>query len=282
MGRARRNKSTSPSRDVAARQQGEVEASDPAPPKGSPAWLAGIASAVILAVFGVVFTEWYNAHGSDTVEQVRGAAPITVGHVAVDYSERDTVLREPVTDPEGRAVMLAAHAGKQRDGVLARHQMALIDSMDVTVVLTGNRTSLRIVNIVPQVLARMPVSEGARLIAITGSGETGTVEMAADLDRPAPRFTTDGGTEYFRKKQIDLKRDERVTLSLSFTGKKAYYEFDLLVTVLADDRAEKVVIKGPDGGPFRLSGEADRYRAYYREAPQGGWRPVSCAGRRTC
>ncbi|MER5622596.1 hypothetical protein ABT061_16275 [Streptosporangium sp. NPDC002544] len=282
MGRARRNKRTSTGRDAAAQRQDGAEASDPARSKGLLAWLAGIVSAVILAAFGVVFTEWYNAHGSDTVEQVRGAAPITVGHVAVDYSERDTVLREPVTAPEDRALMLAAHAGKQREAMLARHQMALIDSMNVTVALTGNRSSLRIVDIEPQVLARRPVSEGARLIAITGGGEAGTVEMAADLDRPAPRFTTGGDTPYFRKKQIDLKRDEPVTLSLSFTGKKAYYEFDLRVTVLADGRTEEVMVKGPDGGPFRLTGEAARYRSYYRQAPQGGWRPVSCGKRRTC
>ncbi|MFI6458678.1 hypothetical protein ACIBF6_44925 [Streptosporangium amethystogenes] len=282
MGRARRNKRTSIGRDAAAQRQEGAEASDPARPKGRPAWLAGIVSAVILAAFGVVFTEWYNAHGSDAVEQVRGAAPITVGHVAVDYSERDTVLREPVTGPEDRALMLAAHAGEQREAMLARHQMALIDSMNVTVVLTGNRSSLRIVDIEPRVLARRPVSKGARLIAITGGGEAGTVEMAADLDRPAPRFTTGGDTPYFRKKQIDLKRDESVTLSLSFTGKKAYYEFDLRVTVLADGRTEEVVVKGPDGGPFRLTGEAARYRSYYRQAPQGGWQPVSCGKRRTC
>lgn len=275
MGRARRNKST-----AAQRQEG-TEASGPAWSKRLLAWVAGIAGAVALAAFGVVFTDWYGTHGSDTVARVRGLAPITVGHVAVDYSERDTVLREPVTDPEDRAVMLAAHADQQRDAMLARHRIALIGSMDVTVVLTGNRGSLRIVDIRPQVLARRPVSRGARLIATKAGGEAGTVEMAADLDRPAPRFTTGGDSAYFRKKQIDLKRDEPVTLSLSFTGKKAYYEFELRVTVLADGRTEEVVVKGPDGGPFRLTGEAARYRSYYRQAPQGGWRPVSCAGR-TC
>ncbi|MEN3537601.1 hypothetical protein AAH991_20990 [Microbispora sp. ZYX-F-249] len=282
MGRARRKKRTSGGRDGAAERREEAEASDPARSRGPAAWLAGIASAVILAAFGVVFTDWYNAHGSDTVERVRGAAPLTVGHVAVDHSERDTVLRDPVTAPGDRAVLLAAHADEQRQAMLARHRMALINSMDVTVVLTGNRSSLRIVDIEPRVLSRMPVSDGARLIAITGSGEAGTVVMAANLDRPAPRFTTDKGAAYFRKKQIDLKRDEPVTLSLSFTGKKAYYEFDLLVTVLSEGHAEKVVVKGPDGGPFRLSGEAARYRSYYREASQGGWRQVSCRGRRTC
>ncbi|MGA5759464.1 hypothetical protein [Nonomuraea bangladeshensis] len=242
--------------------------------------MAGIASAVILAAFGVVFTDWYNTHGSDTVQQVRGTASVTVGHVAVDYDERDIVLRDSVTTAEDRAVMLASYAGQQREAMLARHKMALIDSMNVTVVLIGNRSSLRIVNIEPRVLARLPASQGARLIAIK-AGEAGTVDMAANLDRPAPRFTTGGDTPYFRKKQIDLKRDEPVTLSLSFTGRKAYYEFDLRATVLADGRTEEIVIKGPDGGPFRLTGEAARYRSYYRQTG-GGWEPVSCGKRRTC
>lgn len=279
MGRARRNKSTSAGPDAAPQPQ---EGADPARSKGLTAWLAGIVSAVILAAFGVVFNEWYNAHGSDTVERVRGTAAITVGHVAVDYSERDTVLREPVSDPEDRAVMLAAHADGRREAVLTRHRMSLIDRMDVTVALTGDRSSLRIVDIEPRILARLPVSEGARLIAVKAGGEVGAVEMSADLDRPVPRFTVGGGAAYFRKKQIDLKRGEPVTLSLSFTGRKAYYEFDLRVTVLADGRTEEVVVKGPDGGPFRLSGEAGRYRSYYRESSLGGWRPVSCEGRRAC
>ncbi|SEU34698.1 hypothetical protein SAMN05421811_112101 [Nonomuraea wenchangensis] len=84
--------------------------------------------------------------------------------------------------------------------------------------------------------------------------------MAANLDRPAPRFTAGGDIPYFRKKQIDLKRDEPVTLSLSFTGRKAYYEFDLRAIVLAYGRTEEIVIR-PDGGPFRLTGEAARYRS---------------------
>ncbi|WP_143082454.1 hypothetical protein [Nonomuraea wenchangensis] len=91
-------------------------------------------------------------------------------------------------------------------------------------------------------------------------GEAGTVDMAANLDRPAPRFTAGGDIPYFRKKQIDLKRDEPVTLSLSFTGRKAYYEFDLRAIVLAYGRTEEIVIR-PDGGPFRLTGEAARYRS---------------------
>ncbi|MFI6183752.1 hypothetical protein ACIA8R_50045 [Nonomuraea sp. NPDC051191] len=279
MGRTRRNKSTSAGRGAAAGRQEEAEASAPAQPKGPLAWVAGIAGAVVLAAFGVVFTDWYNSHGSDTVQRVRGAASVTVGHVAVDYDERDIVLRDTVTTPEDRAVMVATYADEQREAMLARHRMALIGSMNVTVALTGNRSSLRIVNIEPRVLARMPVSKGARLIA-TKAGEAGTVELAADLDRPVPRFTTGAGTSYFRKKQIDLKRDEPVTLSLSFTGKKAYYEFDLRATVLADGRTEEIVIKGPDGGPFRLTGEATRYRAYYRQASHGGWQP--CEERRAC
>ncbi|WP_285780606.1 hypothetical protein [Microtetraspora sp. NBRC 13810] len=239
-------------------------------------WLAGILSAVIIAAVGVVFTAWFNARGSDTVDRIGGEPPIKVGHVAVDYAEQDAVLRKPVTDPGDRAALLGNASGSRRDAVLARHRWAPLEKADVTVVLIGNRSSLRIVDIKPRVLVREPVSDGALLIH-TPAGEVGTIELAADLDDPAPRFATaeDLDISYFRKKQIDLKRDERVTLVMSITGTAAYYEFDLLVTVLAEDRTEQLTIKGPDTSPFRVTGTADAYRAYYTVSPAGGWQPIS-------
>ncbi|TMR92041.1 hypothetical protein [Nonomuraea basaltis] len=241
-------------------------------------WLAGILSAVIIAVIGVVFTTWFNARGPDTFDRISGEPPIKVGHVAVEYSARDTALREPVTDPGERAALLGNASGSRRDTVMARHHRALLDRTNVTVVLIGNRSSLRIVDIKPRVLARKPVSDGALLVD-SPAGEVDTVELCANLDRPASHFAIaeDLDTSYFRKKQIDLKRDERVTLSMSISGKKAYYEFDLLVTVLAEDRTEQITIKGPDRGPFRVTGVPDDYRAYYAKSTFGGWRPVSRA-----
>ncbi|MGW0804735.1 hypothetical protein [Nonomuraea sp. NPDC002799] len=244
-------------------------------------WLAGILSAVIIAAIGVVFTTWFGARGPDTFDRIGGGPPITVGYVAIEYEAQDTVLREPVTDPGERVALRASTAEKAREAVLTRHHQALIDTMNVIVTLVGNRSSLRIVDMKPRILTRGPVSDGA-LLSASSAGETDTIELAADLDQKAPRFTTDQDLKvpYFAKKQIDLKRDERVTLSMTISGKKAYYEFDLLVTVLAEARTEQIVINGPDKSPFRLTGAATSYRSYYGDSSLGGWEPLS--GEQVC
>lgn len=241
---------------------------------GTRVWLAGIVSAVIIAAVGVVFTDWYNARGPDAIGRLAGREPLTVGHVAVHHGLRRLALREPVTDPAERALLLAGAATAQRDAALERHQVAPVAAMNVTVVLVGNRGSLRIVDIEPRVLTRGPASRAALLIP-AGAGEVGTVEVTADLDRTAPRFTMaqHPDTAYFSKKQIDLHRDERVTLSMTICAEKAFYTFDLVVTVLAGDRTEQVAVTGPGGRPFRLTGPASTYRSSYQESPAGGWRP---------
>ncbi|MFI6735805.1 hypothetical protein ACIBI9_23025 [Nonomuraea sp. NPDC050451] len=275
MAKARQNKRARSARP--APRTGEAE--QPAASGGWKAtrtWLAGIISAVLIAAIGVVFSTWFNARGTDTLDRLGGGPPITVGHVAIDYAGQVTALREPVTDPAGRVALRASAADAAREAALTRHHRARIDIMNVTVTLVGNRGSLRIVDMKPRVLTRGPVSDGARLTA-AGAGETGTVELAADLDQKAPRFTMskDPRIPYFTKKQIDLKRDERVTLNMTITGKKAYYEFDLVLTVLAEDRTEEIVINGPDKTPFRLTGAARSYRSYYGDSPLGGWEPLS-------
>ncbi|MEU8109408.1 hypothetical protein AB0C18_37455 [Nonomuraea muscovyensis] len=247
--------------------------------KATRTWVAGIVSAVLVAAIGVVFTAWFTSRGTDAIDRISGTPPVTIGHVAVHHEERDLVLREPVTDPRERGILLGRATVEERAALLDRHHAALTDWMNATVVLVGNRNSLRIVDIKPRVLAREARSDGAFLKATTAGGEVDTVELGVDLDRPVPRFTTsdDPDVPYFTKKQIDLKRDERVTLSLKIRGKQAYYEFDLLATVLAADRTEQVVINGPDGSPFRLTGTSKTYRSVYTEVPEGAWAPVPAA-----
>lgn len=239
------------------------------------AWVAGIAGAVIVAAVGVMFTTWFNEHGSDAIDRIGGAPAMKVPHVEVHYGSKDLALRETVTDPRDRAVLLGS-ADLGHDALLERHHAAPVGQMDVTVVLEGNRSSLRVADIKPRVLTRKPVSDGAYLIAVT-AGEADTIEIAADLDRPDPHFTTGDKqrTSYFSTKQIDLKQDERVTLSLSITGRKAYYEFDLVATVVTEGRAEQMVIKTPGGAPFRLTGRAADYRSFYIASPNGGWMQAS-------
>ncbi|WP_157246684.1 hypothetical protein [Nonomuraea typhae] len=235
-------------------------------------WVAGIVSAVLVAGIGVVFTSWYNAAGTDVVDRISGAAPVTIGHVSVETGDVPLALRMPVTDPDGRRVLLGGHVTPaERQALLTRHKAAPIGGTIITVVLTGRRAGVRIIDVKPRVLAREPRSAGAYLGANFG-GEVSTVEIRADLDAAAPRFTTrkEPDVRYFGRKQIDLKKDERVTLSLEVEAGQAYYEFDLLVTVLADERSEQLVINGPDG-PFRVTGKVRDFRSFYSKSDQGRW-----------
>ncbi|MFD8533157.1 hypothetical protein ACFV0L_37685 [Streptosporangium canum] len=248
--------------------------------KAARTWVAGIVGAVLVAAIGAVFTAWLGSRGTDVIDRVSGAPPVTIGHVAVDTDDRDIALREPVTDPEERRILLGAHTtDDERQALLTRRRAAVIDWMNITVVLVGNRSSMRIVDLKPRIVARESVSDGAYLKAASGSGEVGTVELRADLDKAAPRFVTakDPGVRYFSTKQIDLTRDERVTLSMTISGTEAYYEFDLLATVLAEERAEQLVINGPGGGPFRLTGGSGTYRSFSTTSSLGGWAPMPAA-----
>ncbi len=271
MARARRSRKRDDNPDDGPDDKGEGKAW-----KAARTWIAGIVSAVLIAAIGVVFTAWYTASGSDTIDRIGGEPPLTAGHVEVKYDERDLALREPVTDPEDRAALLGkAVSDAELAAMLSRHHVATIDDLTATVVLVGNRSSVRVIDIEPRILLRAPRSDAVYLVEET-AGETGTVELVADLDRRPLRFAMkkEPDVPYFRKKQIDLQRGERVTLDLSVVGEGAYYEFDLVATVLAGERSEQIVIKGPGSGPFRLTGRASSYRKAYRKASNGGWTPM--------
>ncbi len=271
----RRDQSDSPSDGAArnAEDAGGPERSGRG--RAAVSWVAGILSAVVIAAIGVVFTTWYGSRGVDAIDRISGSRPVNVVYVDIDESERKIALRERVSDSRERVIFLGRD-GVQYQALRTRHHAALIGEMQVTVVLEGSRSTLRIVDIQPRVLTKGPVSKGALLVPTT-AGEVGTIELSADLDRPTPRFTTPKNrrTPYFTSKQIDLKRDERVTLVMSIKGRKAYYEFDLVATVIAEGRTEKISIKGPDGTPFRLTGPAVDYDSVYVQSSIGGWTPVT-------
>ena len=280
MAKKRRGKSVKPM-TAPARPPEDQEAGQAGTGRGKAAWawLGGILGAVVVTAFGVVFTTWFNARGPEVLDELGSGPVIGIGHVAVDQTARDVALREPVTDPVERAVLVGTGTiEEKRNAVLDRHHGAPLDHTSIKVVLVGKRTGVRIIDIEPRVLDRQAVSDGA-LAFLSSAGEVETVELAADLDAPAPRFTAakDPDESYFKKKQIDLKQGELVTLSLTVTGKKAYYEFDFLVTALAGDRVSKVEIKAPGNGPFRLTGFADAYRAYYAGSSSGSWQLISPA-----
>ncbi|MEV4078626.1 hypothetical protein ACGFJC_35820 [Nonomuraea fuscirosea] len=66
-----------------------------------------------------------------------------------------------------------------------------------------------------------------------------------------------------------------MTFSMTFRAEKAFYEFELVLTVAAGNHDERIGIRAPGGGPFRLTGPSDDgYDAYYEVSPLGGLRVV--------
>lgn len=62
---------------------------------------------------------------------------------------------------------------------------------------------------------------------------------------------------------------------MTFRAEKAFYEFELVLTVAAGNHDERIVVRAPGGGPFRLTGQSNKgYDAYYTESPLGGLRVV--------
>ncbi|MBT2229141.1 hypothetical protein [Nonomuraea sp. NEAU-A123] len=244
------------------------------------AWVAGIVGAVIVAAVGAVFTGWFGSLGPGAFDEISREAPVTAAYVKTITDGPDLALREPVTAAQDRAILLGRPDAAQHEAFLERYRAAPVGETRVIVVLNGNRAGLRIADIRPRIVTREPVPDGA-LLSPAHAGEQGTIEVAADLDRPTPRFTSvkDRDTPYFETKQIDLVRDERVTFIMTLTACKAYYEFELVATVISNGRAEQVVIRSPGGLPFRLTGPARAYRTVYDESSMGGWSVRSKPGK---
>ncbi|NJP88793.1 hypothetical protein HCN51_04870 [Nonomuraea sp. FMUSA5-5] len=231
---------------------------------------------MLVAAGGVVFSGWFTSLGTGVFDGLGSREPLTVAYVSIGDDGPDLALRERVTAPHDRAILLGRPDAAQEESFMERYRAARVGSMVVVAVLSGNRAGLRIADVRPRVLKREPVSDGA-LLRVTHAGEAGTIEVAADLDERVPRFVPVKGrkTPYFQVKQIDLVRDERVTLAMTLTACEAFYEFEFVATVVSGGRTEQVVIRRPGGLPFRLTGPARKYRSVYGENPLGGWRPTS-------
>lgn len=288
MARTRRNKQSkavrpaTPSPDPPPpKEAGDPAAAEPAEARRSRpvlVWVSGIVAAVIVTASGVVFTGWFNSLGSAVFDEIGNTPPVTVAHVMTQNELLELALREPVTAPQDRAILLGRPNETQREAFLDRYQAAGVEQMWIAIVLQGNRAGLRITDVRPRVLRRAPLHDGA-LLKPKSAGEAPAIQLISDLDRADRRPTTpkDRRTPYFSAKQIDLVRGEQTTLSITMTADKAFYEFDFVATIVSDGRAVQMTIKRPDGRPFRLTGRAKKYGAIYRDAPSGAWEsPAIC------
>ncbi|MFF0771239.1 hypothetical protein ACFYUK_20295 [Nonomuraea wenchangensis] len=230
---------------------------------------------MISTVAAGVLLAWTPTGGHDLVDSLRKADPLRVLSVK-ESLDGDVALGRPIVHADDRAALLTQPESFSR--LVTKYQGAPVGRLDLTIVAEGGRSRVRVVDIRPRVARRLPVLTGS-YFRPTSAGEAGVISMKSDLDRPDSRFRLSGKSDrlYFSTKQIELARGEQVTLLLTFEAKKAFYEFDLVATLIADGREYQQVIERKSGGKFRVTGAAKDYRRYHQTYEGDGfsWSPMS-------
>jgi hypothetical protein len=191
------------------------------------------------------------------------ALPLSV-FVDIHPAETGTfyyVLATPVTSAADQVTL---GSGTEPDSAVAdlitRHGGAPVGGFNATIVLQGNRPSLQIVDIQPQILSSGP-GPTAAFLAYPQEGALDSVPVSVDLDAAFPAFMS-GPVPFFGPHQVELKLGERETFDVSFTAARRSYEFNLLVTYITGGRQYQQVIGGPGSEPFRIAAKAADYRTY--------------------
>jgi hypothetical protein len=144
--------------------------------------------------------------------------------------------------------------------LIARHGGVPVGQLTVTIVLTGNRSSLRIVNIELNIVVTKKAPDAA-FLSFPSAGSVDVVPVVANLDRPFP-VLDDGSSPYFDLHEIDLSRGERQSFHMTFEARTGYHEFNLVVTYLYGDKQYYETIAGPSHGLFQVIGPASDYHDY--------------------
>jgi hypothetical protein len=222
---------------------------------GAGVWAAGIVSGILIIAGGT----WFLAFGRSVADN-SGAALAAIVDVA-PLSARCSALTDPITSATDRVTFLSGTASvAQVMALIARHGGVNVGRMDVTLILEGRRSSLRIVDIQPQVLPSKNAPTAA-LLQYESAGSVPVIPVTANLNQPFPVLETKSGP-YFNTEEIDLVRGERETFRISFRATTGYYEFNLLVTYTTGGKQYEQTIPGPTDGVFRLAGAAANSHDY--------------------
>ncbi|MGW4638863.1 hypothetical protein ACWEN6_10050 [Sphaerisporangium sp. NPDC004334] len=147
---------------------------------------------------------------------------------------------------------------------IARERGAWIGSMNVTIVLQGQRRDpLRVVDVRPRVRRSMPNAAGT-CFRMPSSASSDVFKVIVSLDDLYQgRKAKQGG--HFLDKNIDLAYGERASVDFTVTAQERAYEWDIQVDYVYghDTSVQHAYFTAPDGQPFRLTGRAPAYRVAY-------------------
>jgi hypothetical protein len=221
------------------------------------AWLAGVAAVVLATALGSWLTDWGKSFTASSASGPAFYASVNVDRGSTDYY----VLASPVTSAADRVTLLSGTASDADVmALIARHGGVPVHQLTVTVILTGNRSSLRIVDITPNMMATRAAPAAAYLAFPTG-GAVGVTSVNVNLDRPLPVLYK-GSSPYFDSNEIDLVRGERYSFRMTFETGTGYHEFNLIVTYIYAGKQYEQTIPGSTHGLFQVIGPAADYHDY--------------------
>jgi hypothetical protein len=195
-------------------------------------YLIGLPSLALTAVITGFFMQ-IGVHVSDQVTTESSAAPATAQArvdprgftVAVNehYRAGQTyALSAPLTSGPQVAALLAGFTDRQHDmqSYLATNAGAPVGAFDAEIVFTGTRSdTVRIVQMRVQVIGTAPNLSGTQILTSSG-GQSDTIPVTVDLDRPTPEVIAANGKPYFDGRDIDVSENVHETFQASFTVTK--------------------------------------------------------------
>ncbi|MGC5563172.1 hypothetical protein ACPYPG_10035 [Streptomyces sp. FR-108] len=249
----------------------------------------GSAFALVLApVLVMVVGEWLSSDpGDSSVGPPGPPGPSPSKPAGPDFDVLPRLMDEPgctafadaLTSLEDRAEL-----STQPDvaAVIKRNNGVRAAELNVSVSLQGGDRALTIESIDIEPRTPRPTAPlNGSLICEPSSGGVPKIELYADMDAVKPTFRGKGpgGTPYFRDNAITLTPHEQVPLHLTFSARRGYRAFELVIHYAIAGTHAKRVVPAPEGsrwavtalnktygsvydgtlgGPFEFSGEADQ------------------------
>ncbi|MFS8197272.1 hypothetical protein ACLVWQ_01165 [Streptomyces sp. CWNU-52B] len=181
-----------------------------------------------------------------------------------------TAFARPLTSPEDRAELSTQ---SDADAVVKRNNGARAAELNVGITLQGGTRALTVesIDIEPRTARPAPPLDGA-LICEPSAGGASKIELHADMDAAQPVLRgkgSDGSPPYFRDNAITLAPDEQVPLHVTFTARRGYRAFGLVIRYTIAGRSEKRVVPGPEGGRWAVTALNKTYGTVY-EGTVGG------------
>ncbi|MDT6983857.1 hypothetical protein ACFSUJ_12810 [Streptomyces lusitanus] len=238
------------------------------------AWsfLVGVLSALV-AVVTLVVDVWGPDDGGSAAQPAAGSSSASpspsepdlyVTAVSAPDDSACMALADPPTSLADRAELAAADSGPFE--LAERHGGAMVGQSVIDITLQGGRRGLTVnsIDVMPRTPEVAPPYDGV-LLCSGGQGEAAKIELAADMDAPAPYLYKEGSpsVRHFAGHTITLAPQEQVAVKATFLANEGYREFDLVVRYTVDGKRRSLAVQPPSGDAYAVTAPSSTYDLGY-------------------